>query len=123
MDYLWTDKKRTIFGLPISFTRYSLTEERLFIETGFLNKIEDEVRLYRIMDISLRVSLQRRTLAASPPLSTKTLLVICSLVNPHIAGQTTQSLRNVGTCAWNDIQAVLAGETPKYPFNKPASQA
>ena len=60
MDYLWTDKKRTIFGLPISFTRYSLTEERLFIETGFLNKIEDEVRLYRIMDISLRVSFFQR---------------------------------------------------------------
>lgn len=26
-DYLWTDKKRTIFGLPLSFTRYYLTEK------------------------------------------------------------------------------------------------
>jgi uncharacterized membrane protein YdbT with pleckstrin-like domain len=53
MDYLWTDKKRTLFGLPLSFTRYSLSNERLFIEQGFLNKKEDEVRLYRIMDVSL----------------------------------------------------------------------
>ena len=30
-DYVWTDKKRTLFGLPISFTRYILTEEKLRI--------------------------------------------------------------------------------------------
>ena len=60
MDYLWTDKKRTLFGLPLSFTRYSLTEERLFIQRGFLNRKEDEVRLYRIMDLSLSQSLGQR---------------------------------------------------------------
>ena len=60
MDYLWKDKKRTLFGLPISFTKYSLTEERLFIEQGFLNKKEDEVRLYRIMDVSLSRSFGQR---------------------------------------------------------------
>jgi phosphoglycerate dehydrogenase-like enzyme len=37
------------------------------------------------------------------------------LVTPHIAGQTSQSLLNVGTTAWNDIQAVLAGRAPRYP--------
>lgn len=60
MEYLWSDKKRTLFGLPISFTKYALNEERLFIETGFLNKTEDEVRLYRIMDVSLRRSFWQR---------------------------------------------------------------
>ncbi|MCI8327144.1 MAG: PH domain-containing protein [Lachnospiraceae bacterium] len=60
MDYLWSDRKRTIFGLPLSFTKYALTEERLFIEEGFLNKREDEVRLYRIMDISLSMTLGQR---------------------------------------------------------------
>ncbi|MDO4616653.1 MAG: PH domain-containing protein [Lachnospiraceae bacterium] len=60
MNYVWTDKKRTLFGLPLSFTRYSLTEERFFVETGFLNKKEDEVRLYRIMDVSLTRSLGQR---------------------------------------------------------------
>ena len=28
INYIWTDKKRTIFGLPISFTRYFLTEDK-----------------------------------------------------------------------------------------------
>lgn len=60
MEYLWSDKKRTLFGLPISFTKYALNEERLFIETGFFNKVEDEVRLYRIMDVSLRRSFWQR---------------------------------------------------------------
>lgn len=60
MEYVWSDRKRTILGLPLSFTKYMLTEERLFIEQGFLNKNEDEVRLYRIMDVSLTRSFGQR---------------------------------------------------------------
>ena len=60
MEYVWSDKKRTLFGLPLSFTKYMLSEERLFIEQGFLNKREDEVRLYRIMDVSLTRSFGQR---------------------------------------------------------------
>lgn len=60
MEYLWNDRKRTLFGLPLSFTKYMLTEDRLFIEEGFLNKKEDEVRLYRIMDLSLKRSFGQR---------------------------------------------------------------
>ena len=50
---VWKDRKRTILGLPLSFTTYRLTEEKLTIETGFLSKREEEIRLYRIMDITL----------------------------------------------------------------------
>lgn len=53
MNYLWNDRKRTIFGLPLSFTKYAMDEERLFIEKGLLKTVSDEVRLYRIMDVSL----------------------------------------------------------------------
>ncbi len=52
-NYVWRDRKRTIFGLPLSFTVYTLTEEKLLIETGFLSKKQEEVRLYRIMDLTL----------------------------------------------------------------------
>ena len=52
-NYAWKDRKRTIFGLPLSFTVYKLTEEKLLIETGFFNKKEEEIRLYRIMDLTL----------------------------------------------------------------------
>lgn len=52
-EILWKDRKRTIFGLPWSFTKYSLTGDRLFIEKGLFNVTEDEVRLYRVTDVSL----------------------------------------------------------------------
>ena len=59
-EYVWKDKKRTIFGLPLSFTTYKLTDEKLMIETGFLNKKEEEIRLYRIMDLTLNRPLGQR---------------------------------------------------------------
>lgn len=60
MDYVWKDRKRTLFGLPWSFTVYSLTKEKLIIKTGLLNKHEEEVRLYRIMDLALNRTLGQR---------------------------------------------------------------
>jgi len=61
-DIMWRDRKRTFLGLPWSFTRYSLTREKLLIDVGFLRSNEEEVRLYRILDISLRRSLGQRIL-------------------------------------------------------------
>ena len=60
MEYVWQDRKRIIFGLPWTFTIYRLTKEKLLIESGILNKKEEEVRLYRIMDLTLKRSLWQR---------------------------------------------------------------
>ncbi len=59
-EYLWTDKKRTIFGLPLSFTRYFLTETKLITRSGFFNIVEDEIELYRIYDKKLFLPLGQR---------------------------------------------------------------
>lgn len=59
-EIIWKDRKRTIFGLPWSFTKYGLTKDRLFIETGVFNVREDEVRLYRVTDVSLTRSFGQR---------------------------------------------------------------
>lgn len=58
--YCWNDRKRTFLGLPLSFTRYFLTEEKLLVRTGFLSMKEEEVRLYRILDVTLKRSLRQR---------------------------------------------------------------
>ena len=51
---IWCDRKRIVlFGLPLSFTKYTLTPSKLLVETGFLKKEEEETRLYRITDVSL----------------------------------------------------------------------
>mgnify|MGYP000872870871 FL=1 len=59
-DVVWKDRKRIIFGLPWTFTRYLLTQEKLIIDKGFLSRREDEVRLYRILDITLNRPLHQR---------------------------------------------------------------
>ena len=59
IESLWKDRKR-YFGLPLSFTRYSLSEDRLFISEGFLNIKDDESLLYRVRDIDTRRNLWQR---------------------------------------------------------------
>lgn len=59
-EVIWTDKKRTLWGLPWSFTRYTLTEDKLTIRTGLLFQRKEEIRLYRITDITLTQSLGQR---------------------------------------------------------------
>ena len=59
INYLWKDRKR-YFGLPISFTRYRLSKDRIFRETGVLNLKEEEVLLYRVRDLELSRSLFQR---------------------------------------------------------------
>lgn len=57
---VWQDRKRIIFGLPWTFTKYKLMEDKIQICTGFLNKKEEEIRLYRIMDNTLEKPLGQR---------------------------------------------------------------
>ena len=59
IQYIWKDRKR-ILGMPITFTRYRLSEDRLFCEKGFLNIKQDEVLLYRVRDLQLNMSLGQR---------------------------------------------------------------
>ncbi len=58
-EMIWQDRKR-FMGLPITFTKYGMSEDRLFVRKGFLNLTSDEILLYRVRDISLRRSLGQR---------------------------------------------------------------
>lgn len=59
LQCIWSDRKRHL-GLPLSFTKYRLTEDRLFCEVGWLNLREEEILLYRVRDLELRMSLGQR---------------------------------------------------------------
>lgn len=52
----WNDRKR-ILGLPISFTRYKLEGTRLYVSKGLFNTVEDELVMYRVLDVRLSRSL------------------------------------------------------------------
>ena len=59
INYIWKDRKR-VLGLPWTFTRYRLSEDRLFCEKGFFNIKQDEVLLYRVRDLQLNLKLTQR---------------------------------------------------------------
>ena len=58
-DYIWTDRKRFL-GMPLSFTRYAMSDDRLFVSVGFLSIKDEEILLYRIRDITTSRSLWQR---------------------------------------------------------------
>lgn len=60
IKYIWTDKKRTVFGLPWTFTRYFLTETKFITRTGFFTVDEDEIDLYKIIDKKVRFPFWQR---------------------------------------------------------------
>lgn len=58
-EILWKDRKRYL-GLPISFTQYTLDNNRFYVKRGFFNSIMDELLLYRILDVKLTRSLGQK---------------------------------------------------------------
>ncbi len=58
-EVIWTGKK-CIMGLPISFTRYILTESKLITRVGLLSLKEDEIELYRVYDKSMKLPFGQR---------------------------------------------------------------
>ena len=59
VELIWKDRKRYL-GMPLSFTRYALSEDRLFLSVGFLSIKDDEILLYRIRDITTSRSIWQR---------------------------------------------------------------
>ena len=85
-DLLWNDKKRYM-GMPISFTRYSLSSDRLFMSTGFLTIRDEEILLYRIRDLNTKRTLWQRlfgvgTITVSSSDKSMPLLEIANVKDP-----------------------------------------
>lgn len=59
MEYIWNDRKRHL-GLPLSFTRYAISEDRLFLSVGFFTLRDEEILLYRVRDIAVKRTLWQR---------------------------------------------------------------
>lgn len=59
INALWSDRKR-ILGMPISFTKYTLGEDRLFCERGLLTTVHDEITLFRVRDVRVTRTLWQK---------------------------------------------------------------
>ncbi len=58
-NVLWAGRK-CILGMPISFTRYILTDTALYTKVGLFSIKEDEIELYRIFDKQISFTLFQR---------------------------------------------------------------
>ena len=89
IEFIWSDKKRHM-GMPLSFTKYSLSEDRIFLEKGFFNLKSEEVLLYRVRDIELKMNLWQRIFG------TGSICVSSSDVSaPHLDIENVKSPRQV----------------------------
>lgn len=53
-------KRWKFFGLPFTFTVYSIEEEKITLNKGFLNTVEDSLYMYKVLDVKLERSLGER---------------------------------------------------------------
>lgn len=47
---VWQGRKRNAIGLPLTFTKYILYDNKLIIRKGFFSIVEDEIELYKVKD-------------------------------------------------------------------------
>ena len=59
----YKEKKRSMFlGLPWTFTTYTVTDEFISIDSGLLNKVENDCYMYKVIDVRLETTLMERIL-------------------------------------------------------------
>lgn len=57
----YVERKRLLFfGLPFTFTKYTINEQVITIDSGLLNTTENDCYLYKVQDVELKTSLMER---------------------------------------------------------------
>ena len=134
IDTIWEDRKR-ILGMPISMTKYYLSEDRLFVQTGLISMKIEETLLYRVSDISVRVGLFQRIFGVgtiiihssdkSTPhidlVNVKEPLVVKELIHKHV--EQMKVSRNIRVSEFLDDGPQRPIRAPIRSINNPETAA
>lgn len=103
-DMQWHDKRRR-FGLPLSFTTYILTDNKLITRTGVFSLKEDEINLYRVTDKRIEMHFFERLFGCG------TIVLISK--DCDTPKKVIKSVKNVRKVA-NLLDSCIEGERNKY---------
>ncbi len=57
----FVERKRWLFfGLPFTFTKYTVTEELITIDSGLLKTAQNDCYMYKVQDVELTITLIER---------------------------------------------------------------
>ena len=61
MSVEFVEKKRWLFlGLPFTFTRYTIKEDMITVDTGVFTKVENDCYMYKVQDVEHTASIWER---------------------------------------------------------------
>lgn len=59
MEYI--ERKRWVFlGLPFTFTKYTIKEDMITIDSGLLKSVENDCYMYKVQDVELTATLAEK---------------------------------------------------------------
>lgn len=57
----FTERKRLLFlGLPFTFTKYTVREDMITVNTGFFRAVENDCYMYKVQDVQHSATLMER---------------------------------------------------------------
>lgn len=61
VDMEFVERKRWLFlGLPFTFTKYTIKEDMITIDTGFFKTVENDCYMYKVQDVQHSASLPEK---------------------------------------------------------------
>ena len=91
MEIEFSEKKRWVFfGLPLTFTKYDVKENIITINSGFLNKVENDCYMYKVQDVELVTSLPERMFGLGT-----VVLYTCDTTHPKLVLEHVRNAREI----------------------------
>ncbi len=57
----FVERKRWLFfGLPFTFTKYTIKEDMITVDTGLLKTVENDCYMYKVQDVQLTATLMEK---------------------------------------------------------------